>query len=166
MNINFVIILRMLWALCVTVAPKLKQQTFLAINRQKLLNDLPKMDPSLRNLKDKLVLDIILYDSDKYKETVNKEIFFIRLVLSKIPSALKDHYLTTNLLLFLSLLYFFLGNLIWNTAYSLSHPSILIIHQFNILGSKYKVLLGSKHLSVQHFTKSVLTEVSVGWRIV
>ena len=112
MNINFVIILRMLWALCVTVAPKLKQQTFSAINRQKLLNDLPKMDPSLRNLKDKLVLDIILYDSDKYKETVNKEIFFIRLVLSKIPSALKDHYLTTNLLLFLSLLYFFLGNLI------------------------------------------------------
>ena len=72
MNINFVIILRMLWALYVTVAPKLKQQTFLAINRQKLLNELHKMDPSLRYLKDKLVLDIILYDSDKYKETVNK----------------------------------------------------------------------------------------------
>ena len=47
---NFVIILKMLWALCVTVAPKLKQQTtfscfarFFAINKQKLLNDLLKI---------------------------------------------------------------------------------------------------------------------------
>ena len=41
---------------------------FFAINRQKLLNDLLKIDPSLRNLKDELLLDIILYGSDKYKE--------------------------------------------------------------------------------------------------
>ena len=47
---------------------------FFAINRQKLLNDLLKIDPSLRNLKDELLLDIILYGSDKYKDTVNKEI--------------------------------------------------------------------------------------------
>ena len=45
-----------------------------AINRQKLLNDLFKIDPSLRHLKDGLLLDIILYGSDKYKDTVNKEI--------------------------------------------------------------------------------------------
>ena len=64
-----------------TVAPKLKQQTtiscvarFFAINRQKLLNDLLKIDPSLRNLRDELLLDIILYSSDKYNDTVNKEI--------------------------------------------------------------------------------------------
>ena len=44
---------------------------FLAINRQKLLNDLLKLDPSLRNLKDELLLDIILYGSGKYKGTVN-----------------------------------------------------------------------------------------------
>ena len=47
---------------------------FFATQRQKLLNDLLKIDPSLRNLKDELLLDIILYGSDKYKDTVNKEI--------------------------------------------------------------------------------------------
>ena len=47
---------------------------FFATNRQKLLNDLLKIDPSLRNLKDDLLLDIILYGSDKCKDTVNKEI--------------------------------------------------------------------------------------------
>ena len=33
---------------------------FVAINRQKLFNDLLKIDPSLSNLKDELLLDIIL----------------------------------------------------------------------------------------------------------
>ena len=47
---------------------------FFAINRQKFLNDLLKIDLSLRNLKDKLILDIILYGSDKYKDTVSKEV--------------------------------------------------------------------------------------------
>ena len=47
---------------------------FFAINRQKLFNDLLKTDPSLRNLKDELLLDIILYGSDKYNDIVNKEI--------------------------------------------------------------------------------------------
>ena len=36
--------------------------------------DLLKTDPSLRNLKDELLLDIILYGSDKYNDIVNKEI--------------------------------------------------------------------------------------------
>ena len=49
---------------------------FLAINRQKLLNDLLKLDPSLRNLKDELLLDIIIYGSGKYKDTVIKTFFF------------------------------------------------------------------------------------------
>ena len=43
---------------------------FFAINRRKLLNDLLKIDPSLRNLKDEFLLDIILYGSDTYKDTV------------------------------------------------------------------------------------------------
>ena len=47
---------------------------FFAINRQKFFNDLLKLDPSLRNLKDELLLDIILYGSGKYKDTVDKEI--------------------------------------------------------------------------------------------
>ena len=48
--------------------------SFFAKNRQKLLNDLLKIDPSLRNLEGDLLLDIILYGSEKYKDTVNKEI--------------------------------------------------------------------------------------------
>ena len=47
---------------------------FFATSRQKLLNDLFKVDPSLRNLKDDLLLDIILYGSDKYNDTGVKEI--------------------------------------------------------------------------------------------
>ena len=47
---------------------------FFAINKQKLLHDLLKIDPSLRNLKDELLLDMILYGSGKYYDTVNKEI--------------------------------------------------------------------------------------------
>ena len=47
---------------------------FFAINKQKLLHDLLKIDPSLRNLKDELLLDMILYGSGKYNDTVNKEI--------------------------------------------------------------------------------------------
>ena len=56
-----------------TVTPKLKQQTisfvarFFTINRKKLLNDLLNIDPSLRNLKGKLLLDIVLYGFDKNK---------------------------------------------------------------------------------------------------
>ena len=52
----------------------LRFRPFFAINRQKLLNDLLKIYPSLRNLKDELLLDIILYGSDKYKDTVKKEV--------------------------------------------------------------------------------------------
>ena len=47
---------------------------FFATNKQKLLHDLLKIDPSLRNLKDELLLDMILYGSGKYNDTVNKEI--------------------------------------------------------------------------------------------
>ena len=47
---------------------------FFAMNRRKLLNDMLKLDLSLRNLKDELLLNMILYGSEKYKDTVNKEI--------------------------------------------------------------------------------------------
>ena len=68
-----------------TVTPKLTQQTTFSCvahfkqYRQELLYGLLKKDPSLRNLKNELLLDlldIVLYGSDKYKDTINKEILF------------------------------------------------------------------------------------------
>ena len=97
----------MLLALCVTGSETeitdhyFLRCPFFPTKRQKLLNDLLKTDPFLRNLKDDSLLDIILYGSDKYKDTVNKEIFFTQLILLKMPSASKDHFLTTSLLLLL-----------------------------------------------------------------
>ena len=58
---------------------------FIAINRQKLLNDLLKIDPSLRNLKVELLLDIVLYGSDKYNDTVSKEILLHTISFIKNP---------------------------------------------------------------------------------
>ena len=59
-----------------------------AINRQKLFNDLLKTDPSLRNLKYNLLLDITLYGPEKYKDTVNKDILLHTISFIK-NSALK-----------------------------------------------------------------------------
>ena len=47
---------------------------FFAQNRQKLLNRFFKIDVSLKNLNDEMLLDILLFGSYKYKDTVNKEI--------------------------------------------------------------------------------------------
>ena len=47
---------------------------FFTINGQNLLNGLLKINPSLRNLKDELLKHMILYGSDKYKDTVDKEV--------------------------------------------------------------------------------------------
>ena len=67
---------------------------FFVINRQKLLNGLFKIDLSVRNLKEELLLDIILYGSAKYRDTANKYILFHTISFIKIPNALKDHCLT------------------------------------------------------------------------
>ena len=56
---------------------------FFAINRQKLLNDLLKIDLFLWHLKDELLLNIILYGFDKYKDTVIKEIPLHTIIFSK-----------------------------------------------------------------------------------
>ena len=56
---------------------------FFAINIQKLLHDLLQIDPSLRNLKDELLLDIILYGFYKNKDTVNKEILLRKISFIK-----------------------------------------------------------------------------------
>ena len=53
------------------------------VNRENLLYGLFKIEFSLMNLKDELLLDILLYDSDKYKDTVSKEILFHTISLIK-----------------------------------------------------------------------------------
>ena len=53
------------------------------MNRLKLLNDLLKIDPYLRNLKDELLLDIILHGSRRYKDTINKEILLHTISFTK-----------------------------------------------------------------------------------
>ena len=47
---------------------------FFTENRKKLLNSLFKIDVSLKNLNDEMLSDILLFGSDKYKDTVNKDI--------------------------------------------------------------------------------------------
>ena len=42
-------------------------------NRQKLLNSVFKIDASLKNLNYEMLLDIFLFCSDRYKDTVNKQ---------------------------------------------------------------------------------------------
>ena len=48
---------------------------FFAENRQKLLNISIKIDASLKKFNDKMLLDTLLFGCDKYKETINKEVF-------------------------------------------------------------------------------------------
>ena len=70
----------MLPALSVIVAQKLKQRITSCVARflQKIdknsLIDCFKLDVYLRNLNDEMLSDIIFFGSDKYKDTVNKEI--------------------------------------------------------------------------------------------
>ena len=45
-----------------------------AEKRQKFLNSLFKIDVSFKNLNDEMLSDILLFGSDKYKDTVIKEI--------------------------------------------------------------------------------------------
>ena len=65
------------------------------------------MDLSVRNLKEELLLDIILYGSAKYRDTANKYILFHKISFIKTPNALKDHCLTTDLLLYYYYYHFF-----------------------------------------------------------
>ena len=65
------------------------------------------MDPSLKNLKDELLLDIIFYGSDKCKDTVNEEILLHIISFIKDTKRFERPILTTNCFLLLLLLYFF-----------------------------------------------------------
>ena len=50
------------------------RRPFFTENTQKLPNSLFKIDVFLKNLNGEMVIVIILFGSDKYKDTVNKEI--------------------------------------------------------------------------------------------
>ena len=102
-NINFAMISKMLLALYMIVALILKQQTtFFTVNRflqkiyKKLLLDLFKIDVALKNLNDELLLDVLLFGSDKDKDTVNKEILIHAINFLKTVNALKDHCLVVG----------------------------------------------------------------------
>ena len=56
---------------------------FSAENRQKLLNSLFKIEVSLKNFNDEMLSNILLFSSNKYKDTVNKEILFHTINLLK-----------------------------------------------------------------------------------
>ena len=47
---------------------------FFAENRQKFLNSWFKIDVSLKNLNGEMLLNILLLGSNKYKDTINKEV--------------------------------------------------------------------------------------------
>lgn len=94
---------KMLPALYMVVAVILKQQTtFFTVNRflqkiyKKLLLDLFKIDVALKNLNDELLLDVLLFGSDKDKDTVNKEILIHAINFLKTVNALKDHCLVVG----------------------------------------------------------------------
>ena len=102
--------------------------------RQKLLNGLFKIDLFLKNAKDELLLYIILNGSGNYEDTVNKEILLHTISFIKNTKLFERslfglwftfYYFYYYYYYFYY--YYFQGNLIWNTAYSLSHPSIQII---------------------------------------
>ena len=62
---------------------------FFAENRQKLLNRMFKIDVSLKNLNDETLSDILLFGSDKYKDTVNKEILVYTIDFLKTTKSLE-----------------------------------------------------------------------------
>ena len=66
--------------------------------RQKLLNNLFKKDVFLKNLNDEMLWNILLFGSDKYKDTVNKEILIHRINFLKTTKRIELLlFLTTTL---------------------------------------------------------------------
>ena len=121
-----------------TVGPKLKQRTAFSCvarflqYRQKLLNGLFKIDLFLKNAKDELLLYMILNGSGKYEDTVNKELLLHTISFIKNTKLFERSlfglwFTFYYFYYYYYYYYYFQGNLIWNTAYSLSHPSIPII---------------------------------------
>ena len=78
---------------------------FSTINTQKILHDLLNIDLSLRNLKDELLLDILLYGSDEHMDNVNnKEILLHTITFIKNTKQLERQQFDHRFSFLLSLL--------------------------------------------------------------
>ena len=69
---------------------------FFAENSPKFLNSVFKIDVSFKNLNDEMLLDILLFVSDKYKDTINKEIFIHSIYFLKTNKRFKRPLLLTD----------------------------------------------------------------------
>ena len=125
-----------------------------------------KIDVSIKILNDKVSLDIFLFGSDKYKDTVNKEILVHTINLCKTTKPFERplfgrwYYFMTTFLNFFSSFTFVLK--IWCSNFDFSQPIFFKSRIFFLfLNNASQVLLGIKHLSVQHLTISLFSEVSV-----
>ena len=122
-----------------------------------------KIDVSLKNLNDEMSLDILLFGSDKYKDTVNKKILVQTINFLKTIKCFERrlffdrwyHFMTTFLISFLHSLF----NMLPINSFKLLYIS-------HIWNNSSQVLLGRKNIFVQYRTISILSEVSGGWRIV
>ena len=164
-------------ALCVIVAQKLKQQTtsscvarFFAEKRQKPLNSLFKIDVSFKNLNDEMLSDILLFGSDKYKDTVIKEILVHTNNFLKTTKRFERPLFSWSLIPLYDQLFNFSSS--FTLFYKHDVVTLLAPYQLlqiciisPLLNNDSQVFVGSKHTFMQHLTISVLSEVSTGWRI-
>ena len=88
-----------------------------------------KLDLSLRNLKDKQLLYVFLYGSDKYVDTLNKEIIVHKTIYLKNTKHLERPQFDRRFTFLLS----FSEILIRNAGHSISYPSIPIFYQIILL---------------------------------
>ena len=86
--------------LCVIVALKLKLRNRSLVlmlfifcrKKKKLLNSLFEINVSLKNLNDKMLLDIFVFGPTNIKTLSIRRHFLIQLTSLKLPNALKDHH--------------------------------------------------------------------------
>ena len=68
---------------------------FFANERQKLRNDVYRVDASTKNLNEESLSYVLLYGSDRFNGSKNKKYFTIQSVIIKIPNVLKDLLFTS-----------------------------------------------------------------------
>ena len=55
---------------------------FFANERQKLLDDVYRIDASIKNLNEESLIDVLLYCSDRFNDSKNKQILLIPVLIS------------------------------------------------------------------------------------
>ena len=68
---------------------------FSANKRQKLLDDVYRIDASIKNLNEESLIDVLLYGSDSFNDSKNKQILLHTICHVQATSALKDLILTS-----------------------------------------------------------------------